>query len=278
MQFGKIIKIALISIVLFFIEFRYDIIEIAIGGIMEWTNDGRPKSGELWDKAINRQAAAEELGILREQNRLNEEELERLQFFSDAVHLLEDKGDYVMNGLKFIDLYKTLSRQTAEQIIAPLHFLELMNDESIKYCLFGKSGAGLKIILINDRNEILHQAELPLDQFAETGGARITNRINQTKFLNSSDKIVTRDLFFNAYNELTENIRLQIVNDPFQLVVWSERLLRVAILKDDNTGVIPVIFEVRSGNEIEYIEFQARPLAVYYLIQRLNDLEEKSIG
>ncbi|MCP4725258.1 MAG: hypothetical protein GY863_09490 [bacterium] len=277
MKIGKIVKIAIVFIVLFMIEFKFDLIEIAIGSIMEWTNDGRPKSGELWDKAINRQAAAEELGILREQNRLDEEELDGLRFFSDAVHLVEDKGDYVMNGMKFIELYKTLSRQTAEQIIAPLHFLEFINDESIKYSLFGRSAANLKIILINDQNEILHQSEVPLENFAETGGARITNRINQTKFLNNSDKIVTRDLFFNAYNELTENIRLQIVNDPFQLVVWSERLLRVAILEDESKGVIPVIFEVRTGNKIEYVEFQARPLAVYYLIQRLNDLEEKSI-
>ncbi len=278
MQVAKILKITLICLVLFLIEFKFDIIEIMLGNIMEWTNDSRPKTGELWEKALNKQAAAEELGILREQNRLNDEELGELQFFGDAVHFLESRGDFVLSGVKFIELYKTLSRQTAEQIIAPLHLLELINTESIKYSLLGKSEDRLKVILINERNEILHQAEVNIGRFENSGGARIRNRINQTRFNNDSEKIVTRDLFFNAYNELTVNIRLQIVNDPFQLVKWGEQLLRVAILKDRSTGVIPVLFEVRTGNEIEYIEFQARPLAVYYLIQRLNDLEEKTIG
>ncbi|MFC1564497.1 hypothetical protein ACFL6G_06140 [candidate division KSB1 bacterium] len=277
MKLNKIIKTVLIIIVLFLVEFKFDLAEIALGSIIDWTNGMRPQSGEQWEKALRRQAAADELGILREQKRLNTEELGNIRFFSDAVDILETRGDFVITGNKFIELYKTLSRQNAEQVLAPLRLLRLITDESIKYCLFGTSGDNYEVILLNEHNEIIHQAGLPAEIFSDSGGMRVTNRINQRRFLNETNKIVTREIFYRAYNELTDNLKLQIVNDPFSLVLWGDRMMRAAIFNEEVSGAIPVIFEVRSGNEIDYLEFQARPLAVYYLIQQLNDLEEKTI-
>ena len=161
MKTGKIVKTVLILIVLFMIEFKFDIVEIALGSIIDWTNGMRPQSGEQWDKALKRRAAADELGMLREQKRLDEEELVNMGFFSDAVNILDTKGDFIINGAKFIELYKTLSRQNAELVIPPLRLLRYINDESIKYCLFGKTGDDYTIILLNDHNEIIHQADLP---------------------------------------------------------------------------------------------------------------------
>jgi len=263
---------------LFAAELYTNVIEQCLGRALEWTNGYRPRSGAVWERALLRQAAIEKMGNLHQMEQESKAAIEGVSLFSELVPLIEAHETLIISREKFVALYQRLTRRSAAALIPPLKLLRIIYNGSFRRCYFQKEDDTITLLLLNEQNETLHQKVVTRTFFEESGAAVSGASPDQERFVNKAEIIVTRGQFFQAFNAIeSDDIKRQIINDPFQLLLWGNQLLRVAILPENETGDIPLIFEVRSGVDLNYITFQSRALAVYYLIQQINELEGKTV-
>ena len=87
-----------------------------------------------------------------------------------------------------------------------------------------------------------------------------------------SGRTLTPEQFFNAFNNLPHTIKLQLINNPFQLIKWNKNIKLVAISRYVENHTVLIAFEVFNGVENEVHTFQGSELAANYLITQLNSL------
>ncbi|MFC1729877.1 hypothetical protein ACFL6I_06025 [candidate division KSB1 bacterium] len=266
-------------VLLFLGEFRLSYIEKAIGTVLESTNTFRKQTGAVWERFLEREAAAEKMGILYQKEQEDRAAVEKILSFAELFPLMESRESLIISEEKFMTLYRGLPRDIASLIISPLKLIEIVHDGSFRRCFLQVNNTVLTLAFLNQMNGILHQVTLDSDfyeKFQERDMRFVSSE--RQRFFSDNSRIVSREVFFQAFTRLDNDmLKVQIINDPFQLVAWGDQLQRIAILPEE-MGVIPIIFEVQSGLETEYIDFQSRALAAYYLIQHINALEEKRVN
>lgn len=260
------------------LELQMNFLEKGFGTVIEWTNSYRPKSGPVWERTIKRISAAEKMGDMNILEARNREFLSNVAVFQELLPLFDTNETVIISKDKFISLYRKLSRIDARYIIPPLVFLKHFYDGSFRRCYMQKENNNIKMMFLSEDNFIIHQKTVGSDFFEKpvSQGPIVTDE--QKRFFREAQRTLTREQFFQAFNNIEPDMfKSQIINDPFQLVIWGEQLLRVAILPVNDAQVIPIIFEVRTGIDHDYIQFDSRPKAVSYLIQEINKLEGKTI-
>jgi len=270
---------AIFIVVLIFVEFQVDYVERCLGSVIEWTNGMRSQTGAVWERALAREAAAGKMGeiILREEE--DRKLIESVSSFSELTGLFDRRETLVVSRDKFLFLYRKLPRYSANEIIPPLDLLRIIQDGVFRRAYLQKNDEGFSFLILNEMNDVVYSSSIEAGLFQTVSDLGPVISQVQRRFFNDSVITVGREQFMQAYNALeTRNLKLQIVNDPFQLIQWGDDFLRVAVMPEDNTGIISLIFEVRSGVELSYIEYQARALAAYYLIQEINRFGEKRVN
>jgi hypothetical protein len=260
------------------LELQMNFLEKGIGTIIEWTNSYRPKSGPVWERTIQRISAAEKMGDMNLLEERNKEFLNNVAAFPELLPLFDTNEAVIISKDKFVSLYRKLSRMDAQYIIPPLILLKHFYDGSFRRCYMQKENDNIKMMFLREDNFIIHQKTVGSDFFEKpvTPGPIVTD--TQKRFFREAQMTLTREQFFQAFSNIErDEIKRQIINDPFQLVIWGEQLLRVAILPVNDAEVIPIIFEVRTGIDHDYIQYDSRALAVYYLYKEINELEGKTI-
>ena len=265
--------------VLIVAEFLFDYAEIALGSVIELTNGMRSQSGAVWDRTLAREHAAEKLGILGRREEEDRVAVREAAMFGEVLDLLGSRETIVLDKDAFMGFYRTMTRRQALAVIPPLTLLDIDLGGAFRRCYLKNEGETAAVIFLDDMNQPVFRSQADKALFTgPSGTAGIVSR-EHGLFLNSDAKIVGRDLFLQAFNALESDERKsQIVNDPYRLIVWGERLQRIAILPETAFGTVPVVCEVRSGADMTYIEFSARPQAVEYLKPIIKDIEEQQVN
>ncbi|MFC1555642.1 hypothetical protein ACFL67_01020 [candidate division KSB1 bacterium] len=269
----KIISITGLAF-LFILILQFGVLEMIFGTIIDITNGMRDQSGAVWERYLSRKAAAEQLGILGLREEEDRAAIQTAGSFGDIVKLLDQRESVIVDKTKFLELFRNLTRAQAERMIPALELLKIDADGSLRRCYFMAGQDEITIIYLNEMNDLLYRSVVTTDIFSKVAGPAGTVLPAPARFMNEAEMTVSREQFLLAYNDLpTDAFKVEIINDPFKLIMWGERLQRVAILPE-RYGSTPVIFEVRKGADIFYEEFSARTLAADHLIEKLRYLEE----
>ncbi|MDZ7260986.1 MAG: hypothetical protein ONB05_02545 [candidate division KSB1 bacterium] len=268
--------IALASIlILLVIEFQFDLIEMVVGQLLDWSNPIRPKMGTLWSLEKKDQSALSQLqtipAVIPQEPR---EVLNELETVDELRAVLDTRGQVVISQRQFLKLYTQMPHSLAQEIVSPFDLLTIAHSGRWRWTKIIKgeseiSGEELRIYFLDDENQLIMDSYPPLSIFylpSESGPVSL-EELSEFK-----DRIITADQFYAAFNSLSVSLKVQIINNPFQLLRWGDNLKRVGISRYLRDSSISIGFEVSDGIFTELHRYQASELAATYLIARLNEL------
>ncbi len=120
---------------------------------------------------------------------------------------------------------------------------------------------------------MLYEKNLTFDSFYENSQTITGSDLDQIPQYKS--RIFSADIFYEAFEKLSKQYKLQIVNDPYRLVQWGDNLQRVGISSFVEEGTVKIAFEVRVGSRSQIYELNSSEIAAGYLIDKINGLKQE---
>lgn len=266
----KTIVIILILAAICSIEFIFDIAEITVGEILEISNPFRPKSGTIWD--LNKQDQIADRHLLEISKNINDNKIERPQVNTifKLKSLLNEQGTLIISVDQFLKLYNLLPPRSAQEIISPFELLKILHSQKWTWTKIIKGENTLRFFFLDADNQLL------LDSYPDFSVIYniTTMKESQETALESmsifSGRSISFEQFFNSFNSLPNPIKLQLINNPYQLIKWYNNIRLVAISRFVKNHTVLIGFEVFNGIDNEVYTFQASEIATNYLITQLN--------
>ncbi len=260
--------IVLLSII---IEFTFDPIEIILGELLEATNPLRPKSGTIWELSEKNLGAAENLSQIS-----IETDTEKSAPEVDTVYKLKvalEKNEIVLiSADQFLKIYNMLPSAAAGQIISPFDLLKFSYEQTWAWTKVSKNDSRLSIFFLRGDNEILIDSYPDISVLYE----RSISGESAKKSLDSIPEFMGRTFsaqqFFQAFNKLPRPTKLQLINNPYQLLKWHQHISRVGIANQIHEYTIQIGFEVADQLTTKIYTFQASTIAANHFINQLNSL------
>ncbi len=252
------------------VEVWFDVIEIAVGRLLLLTNPLRPQTGRLWEEDHKEQA-----GISEVEEAVNREAdspvLGPVRTMADLENALRHQPSVSLTREEFLAFYRSLSPRRAKLLLDPLLLLELNRSENWRRTQVSQAGDQLVLHFLDGYDNLLQESYSPLTMQAESEASASEERLEDISRF--AGRIVDADLFHRAFERLDRSLRLQIVNDPYKLVIWGADLMRVGIAgRADDEGV-EFAFEVRTDSGTVVHSLHASDVAAAYLIQEMNALD-----
>ena len=267
----KVILISSFIFIVFLSEFIFDIFEITLASLIEITNSVRPKSGTVWELYNQDQIANKRLSGITA-NITDKEKPLTITTLSELKSTLDEQGSVVISADQFFHLYNLLPTRSAQEIVAPLTLLKIYHSNKWVWMEITKEETSLRFIFLKGDNQPL------LDSYPDLGVLYhvYLHEKTEQKSLESIPEFAGRTLsaekFFNAFISLPDSRKLQLINNPFQLVKWYKNIRLVAISRYVKQHTVLIGFEIFNEIDNEVYTFQASELATNYLIARLNSL------
>jgi len=108
----------LIVLLLTVFEFRFDWMEKALGSYLSTTNRQRPETGDIWDKAHERQQALESLDEITDDREVLQRNARSAVDLSDIISYIADNQSVMISPDHFRSLYTKLPPSIASRIIS----------------------------------------------------------------------------------------------------------------------------------------------------------------
>ncbi|MBN2411059.1 hypothetical protein JXQ31_05150 [candidate division KSB1 bacterium] len=271
----KIFNISYWSILLLFLlivfEFTFDIFEIALGRFLLLTNPVRPKTGRLWIEEKKDVDAGKIIDSLTVSIKQDSVITPRIYSIEDLHAALSLNSNFQLNKNAFKEFYKQLSVRQAQKIIDPLNFLEIDRNRDWQFVNFVLDENMLYVYFIDGFGKLLYEKNLNFDSFYENSQTTAGSDLDQIP--QYKNRIFSADIFYQAFEKLSKQYKLQIVNDPYRLVQWGENLQRVGISSVVEDGTVKVAFEVRVGSRNQLYILNSSEIAAGYLIDKINGLK-----
>ncbi|MDW7681096.1 MAG: hypothetical protein SCK70_11060, partial [bacterium] len=121
----KFLILSTVFIALLIIEFRFDVVEIFVGNILEMTNSFRPRAGTLWEREKKDQLANSQLHIISQSVIEPKIETTNIQTLSQLRDLLEEKQSVFLTADQFKNLYNQIPPRVSFDVISPFDLLKL---------------------------------------------------------------------------------------------------------------------------------------------------------
>jgi hypothetical protein len=265
------IILGLICLLLVF-ELFFDIFEIAIGQVMLWTNDRRPKIGRLWTEEARDLDGQQQASSRIDSLRLQPAYERYIHSFDDLVAYVAFKSGFMLSRDEFLSLYRLLPGEDAGRLMDPMALGKLANSPDWSSVKMAQNGDKLQLLFLDPFGQPLLDSGVLLLSEAELMQA---SHLHENPLY--TERTIPAPLFVSALESLPPNLRLQVINDPLKWNEWRQKLISAAIAPTVQHGSVKVALEVTEEGKATVHEIEASLLAAEYLIRAINQLNPDNL-
>lgn len=260
-------------IVLAVTEFMFDWAEIAIGKFAAATNPVRGETGRLWQEEKKDRGGSAQVKQL-EQSLASPADPSGSQprSMADLLAILSSSGEISLTRENFLAFYRRLSIDEAREMVEPLNLNRMMRTENWTRTRLVGGQNSLSVYFLDENGQLIMDSYpsrqvLDVAESIERPGQRLED------YGTFGDNVVSAETFYAAFDELTNILQLQIINNPYDLIRWGNDLERVGISRFAEYAVVEIGFEVNVGGQTRVYTYQASEIAAGYLIQAINRIQ-----
>jgi len=270
----NVIGFFLLILIFVIIELLFDVIEIALGEIIDWTNPLRPTTGAVWTLEYKDENASRQLQTIIEEMPEKKPELMDIDSFDELNQILDEQEEVIIGKDNFLDIYTQLPREFAQEIMSPFDMIPLARGDTWVKTKIVKGENELRIYLMDAADQLIRDCYPSLSKYHKTMLIKGSHGLTLEQLDEFDGRVVSGDEFYQAFNSLPLSRKVYIMNDPFQLLKWGDSLKNVAISRYVVDGGVKIGFEVSISNGTlpEVHQYYASEIAVTYLINRINRL------
>jgi hypothetical protein len=265
----KYIVILSILAIIFVVEMIFDVFEVAAGYLMLLTNNLRPKVGRLWVAEKNDLEGSQSIHrIVSDSTSIGQLMIEDYQ---QLLYTLSTLHEITLEPSEFVRIYRTMPHGEATKLINPLVLYDLLRSNNWASTKIVQRNDQLSIYFVDGFDQILRDEYVDLKSSSDQVSEAPSRLENDGRF---RDRLIKADIFWQAFDELSMMYRLQIINDPNKVIDWFSRVTWVGIAQHAENGVVTLAFELSFGSTSEVAYVQASEIAVGYLIEKINKLDD----
>lgn len=265
--------ITILAVLIFTVlEFTTDFVEIVIGSAIEFTNPFRPKSGTIWDRHEKDQIASEQLEAISKSIPDEQDEIPDIRDSSQLQKILDEQETVMIGAEQFRNVYNQIPTRFSYQIIPPFDLLKLAHSRKWIWTKVIKGENNLAFHFLDGDKQFLMDTYPPLAVLYEISDVENTKIMALDSIDIFIGRTITREQFFNVFDDLSNSMKLRLINNPFQLVKWDRNIRKVGISRYAIGNIVTIGFEIDQGNYTEIYSFEASDLAADNFIERLNKL------
>ena len=248
------------------LEGVFDVFEVTMGKFLLLTNSLRPRIGRLWVEESKDQEGLKEMSAVQTEQPRDSLYSGQLNSIEDLRAVLSMKNSISLSKDRFLQFYK-LNEKQAKALIDPLvlYDLERGNQWTRVHMTLDENQIG--IYFLNGYGQPITESFLSLSS-AKPGKHLAASKLEQDP--DFKGRIVPAGIFFTAFDQLSRFHRLQIINDPYKLILWMDSLRRVGISAHSSEGSVELAFEVQMGETLTIHRLTASEIAAGYLIAAIN--------
>lgn len=268
----RVLALALVF-VLVLTEFMFDWAEIAVGKIAAVTNPIRGETGRLWQEEKKDRGGSEQVKQL-EQSMTTTADISSAQprSMADLFEILRSSSEINLTRENFLAFYRRLSIDEAREMVEPLNLNKMMRTENWTRTRIVGGQNSLSVYFLDESGQLIMDSYpsrqvLDIAESIERPGQRLED------YGAFTGNIVSAETFYAAFDELTNILQLQIINNPYDLIRWGNDLERVGISRYSEYAVVEIGFEVNVGGQTRVYTYQASEIAAGYLIQAMNRIQ-----
>jgi len=253
-------------------EFTTDFVEILLGKIIELTNPFRPKAGTIWEINKKDLIANDKLKEITKNIPSNKTELTEVENLQQLSDLLQGGKTIYISPEQFRNLYNQIPPRFSFDIISPFDLLKLSHSRKWAWTKITKDENNLSFYFLDGDKQLLMDTYPPLSvlfNIPQSNNLHVASLDSMPMF---KGRTFSREQFFGAFDELSNPVKLQLINNPYQLIKWEPNIREVGISKYTTDSVVLIGFEILQNIYTEVITFEASELAANYLIARLNEI------
>ena len=262
------------SIIIVFITFEFttDFVEIVLGKVIELTNPFRPKAGTIWEMNKKDQIANDELKEITKNIPSNKTELTRIENLKQLSDLLQAGQTVFISPEQFRNFYNQIPIHLSCDIISPFDLLKLSHSRKWIWTKITREENNLSFYFLDGDKQLLMDTYPPLTVLFNIPQANNLHSVSLDSMPKFKGRTISREQFFSAFDEFSNQRKLQLINNPYQLIKWENSIRKVGISRYATDNVVLIGFEINQNIYTEVYKFEASELAVNYLIARLNEI------
>lgn len=266
-----IITAAIIVIFLVF-EFTTDFVEIIVGNVIELTNPFRPKSGTIWELNEKDQLATDQLKEIIQNIPDKKNEIVDIKSLDQLRSKLDDEKTVLITADQFKNLYNQIPPRFSFDIISPFDLLKLSHSPKWTWTKIIKGENNISYYFLDGDNQLLMDTYPPLTVLYNIPHAENEHTVSLDSMSMFQGRTFSAEQFYAAFDELSKPVKLQLINNPYQLIKWDNKIRKVGISRYSTDNTVLIGFEVNRSIYTEVFTFEASELAANYLIARLNEI------
>ncbi len=259
-------------IVFFVLEFTTNFVEIVIGNVLELTNPFRPKAGTVWEQNKKDQIASDQLKEITQNIDNDKIELADINDLIELKNKLEVQKTVIITSEQFKKFYNQIPPRFSYDIISPFNLLKLLHNKKWTWTKIVKGENSLSFYFLDGDKQILMDTYPPLTVLYNIPNSEKNHNVSLDSMEVFQGRTFSAQQFFTAFDDLSNTVKLQLINNPFLLIKWDKNIRQVAIGRYMNEQVVLIGFEINQGIYTEVYTFEASELAANYLIAHLNEL------
>jgi len=252
-------------------EFTTDFVEIALGKVIELTNPFRPKAGTIWEMNKQDQLANDRLKEIAKNIPTRKNELTEIKDLKQLSEILETGQTVLITPEQFRTIYNQIPPRFSFDIISPFDFLKLSHSRKWTWTKISKEDNNLSFYFLDGDKQLLMDTYPPLTVLYNLPHANNLHSTSLDSMEMFRDRTFSREQFFVAFDELSNHVKLQLINNPYQLIKWENNIRKVGISRYTMDNVVLIGFEINQNIYTEVTTFESSELAANYLIARLNE-------
>jgi hypothetical protein len=261
-----------ILILITIIEFATDFVEIVLGNLVEIANPYRPKSGTIWELHKKDRLASEQLSEIIESLPAEEGQIPEINDLLQLKTKLEQQQSLLITADQFRDLYNQIPIRIAGDVISPYDLLKLTHSHKWVWTKIVKNDSSLSFFFFDGDKQLLMDTYPPLSVLYTIPEANQSTSLSLDAMDIFKGRIISRDQFFAVFDDLPNSVKLQLINNPFQLVKWDRNIQKVGLSHFVDDSIVRIGFQVNQGIYTEVYTFEASDWAVDIFIEKLNSL------
>jgi len=261
----RAMMMAMLFLVLFISELRFDWVEQAFGSFLASTNASRPESGAIWEKGKHTRTAQQAIEKIVSDRQSSYREAGNAASFKQIATTIQPEEWLLVPPDLFRRLYLELQPEVAQEIIPPFELLELVNNQDWDRTYFEKDKDGLNVYLLNQENRVLRKLAISPDLLYLMTDSEVLADQRLENFPVFDGRIYAGRFFFQVLQKLTEDVRKGVIQRPENILDVPGHIVRVGISDEAISGFIQIGFEVESGTQRVVILLRGHEWAVWRL-------------
>ncbi|NOZ60672.1 MAG: hypothetical protein GXO74_03230 [Calditrichaeota bacterium] len=267
----RVILIGIVLIILI-VEYSADFVEIFIGNALELTNSFRPKSGAIWELSQKDQIASDQLQQIAKNVKAPRVEVNEIKDLLQLRQQLDKTKSVMLSASKFKELYSQIPPRYSYDIIAPFDLLRLSHSRKWAWTKITKDENNLAFYFLDGDKQLLMDTYPPLIVLYNLPNSETKQPTSLDSMKFFQNRTFSPEQFFAAFDDLPNAVKLQLINNPYQLIQWDSSIKKVGISRYSIDHSVLLGFEILQGIYTEIYTFEASELAANYLIAHLNEL------